>query len=341
MTISRIFLPRWDLAVEFRAPATKVVLLATALVAALYGCSQDVRVLLQSSRGTPIGFEFSPGGGVLAVRTGLSELSLVSTASWGIKKCPIRTRAFTFVDSELAAIIGDDGRLYMVDARTGRSVSSFQIPGHTVGNLAACNGCICVPVASGDSSTGSSTMLVMDQQGKMLKKFPTLSMSASPAERPVTASRDGKWLVVLGWDRAIVYRASKWQKAADIRGGFAEGYLGGFLTQSAFSSDGKLLLLGNEGFLKIFDTRTWKGNALHPHPGHLIQAILPNPSNIGFLVLLHDGSLRDASDTLTRVVAGPSNGSAGYCIAAALGPRGTLVTGWENGEIRRQVVLSN
>lgn len=312
------------------------------LLGLICGCSQSRDVVYHCSPQTAIAIVFSPKGDIAAIRTAATELSFLSTASWKITKCGIPTRAFTFINPNLLALIGEDNRVYMVNPGTGKSISSFLIPGHPIGRPpAVCGRYLCVPVRSDGAAPGLSTILVMDQQGRVLKKFATLGMAASPAERPLSASMDGRWLVALGRDRAIVYQAGTWQKVADIRGGFAKGYFGGFLTLCTFSLNGESVYLGNHTYQGIIETGTWKRKEVHSYIGHHIEAALPNPNMTGFLVLLSDGSLRDSSDTLIRVVPGPPDGQLGGCFAAALGPRGLLLTGWENGDIRKQVVTLN
>ena len=312
------------------------------LIGLICGCSQSRDVVYHCSPRTAIAIAFSPTGDVAAVQTAATEMALLSTASWKVTKCKIPTRRFTFVDPNLVALIGEDERIHMVDPRTGKSTLSFPIPGHPVRPAAVCGRYLCVPVRLDGAAQGLSTILVMDLQGRVLKKFATLEMTAaSPARRPLSASMDGRWLVVLGWDRAIVYKAGTWQKVADISGGFAKGYFGGFLTLCTFASNGASMYLGNDTYQEVIETGTWKRKAVHSNMGHHIQAALPNPNKTGFLVLLSDGSLRDSSDTLIRVVPGPPDGQLGGCYAAAFGPQGLLLTGWENGDIRKQVVTLN
>ena len=308
---------------------------------ALAGCRDDGGVLLHCTPQTPMNIEFGPNGDRVAIRTGLTEVSFLSTASWSVTKCRIPSRAFAFVNSGVVCVLGEDGRAYLVNPLTGVAESSFPIPGYATGPPAVCGNYLCVQIGLPDRPTTLTTVLVMDLKGNLLRKFSTLAMGASPAERPLSASQDGRWLVALGWDRAIVYEAGTWRKIADLRGGFSKGYAGGFLTLCTFSSNGGFLYLGNESFQQVVAVGTWKRNNLHPYPGHLIRAALPRPSGAGFLVLLGDGSLRDSSDTLIQAVPSVSRGSAGDCIDAALGPRGLLLTGWENGDIRKQSVTLN
>lgn len=276
----------------------------------------------------------SEGGETAAIRTGETELTLFSTSTWAAKKCRVRARGFfTFIDANLISVIGVDNRVYMVDPRTGASRSSFAVPRAPLGPPAICGRSLCLATRSGDLST----VFVTDLAGHVQRQFSTIAMFASPADQLLCASPDGHWLVALGWDQAIVYEAGTWRKVADIKGGFSKGYFGGFLTLCAFRADGKVIALGNAEFQQTVETGTWKRKDVFPHPGHRAIALIAKPADPGFVALFGDGSLREYPDTL-KVHWRDSNGPSGTCIAVALGKGGLLLTGWANGEVRRQTI---
>ena len=288
---------------------------------------------------TPIAIEVSPKGRRIAIRTGLAEISFFSVSDWAIARCGIRARYFTFVDTNTVAVISVNDRIYMVDPSTSKSLFSFPMPGRAMGRPVSCGGYICIPTGPESANyTEPTTVLVMDVKGHVIRKVLTVATSVSPATRVLYASPDNRWLVALGAGRAIVYRSGTWRKVADIKDPRAGDGGREFLTLCTFSSNGKVMLVGNHNSQQTFETGSWKRKEVLPSRGHPIVSAMPRPGSDGFLFLLSDGSLRDYRSDQVVVEGTDPYGPAGRCNEGLLGPGGLFLTGWENGNVRRQFV---
>ncbi len=291
------------------------------LVSILRGFSQGGDVLVHCPPWSAFDMAFNPKGDMAAVQTGDTELSFFSAPSWQKKKCRIAsTDLYSFMDASRAALVGTDNRVYIVDTHTGMPLSSFAVQGNPVGPPVRCGHYLCVPVGPTGQYTPTFTVLALNFNGHVLGKFSSIPASVSTARQLLIASRDDRWLVALGMDRAIVYRVGTWQKVAEFKSGFETGVSGDWVRLCTFNSNGKLLYLGNGAHQEIIDTGTWKLKEVLPNRGHTVVAVFPRLGREGFQVLLTDGSLRDYRSDAVELK-GRSDRPGGDCVEGRLGGR--------------------
>jgi WD40 repeat protein len=168
-------------------------------------------------------------------------------------------------DGARIAVVGERGPMQLLDARTGKSLRSFEVPRHAARTVLAFtpDGAFLV------LGCGPQACVLDARSGQLLARLPSATTRHGDMVWSASFSPDGQRVAMASYQSkdVLVYDVTTWQTTATIRG------LEGTLFSVAFSPAGDWLATGNVNAVQFWDAERYAFLTTHVRNTGLMWSI--------------------------------------------------------------------